>query len=63
MARNFEECRKIGLEILKPSESELQHGLELHQQSLVWDAYGFAPTGCGTYPEKLRQIIVRCWTE
>ncbi|MDD2479206.1 MAG: membrane dipeptidase [Victivallaceae bacterium] len=57
MARSFEECRKIGLEILKPSDSELQHGHELHQQSLVWDAYGFAPTGRGPYPKKLREII------
>lgn len=57
MSRSFEECRKIGLEVLKPSESELQHGLELHQESLVWDAYGFAPIGQGTYPEQIRQII------
>jgi membrane dipeptidase len=31
------------LEILKPTPAQLQHGLELHAQSLVFDSYGFAP--------------------
>jgi membrane dipeptidase len=35
--------RAAALEVLKPSERDLQHGLELHAQSLVFDAYGFAP--------------------
>jgi membrane dipeptidase len=35
--------RTAALEVLKPSQSQLDHGLELHAQSLVFDAYGFAP--------------------
>ncbi|MBI3866331.1 MAG: membrane dipeptidase [Planctomycetia bacterium] len=36
-------CRDVALGILKPSERELQRGLELHANSLVFDVYGFAP--------------------
>ena len=36
-------ARNSALEILKPSRAQLEHGLELHRQSLVFDAYGFAP--------------------
>jgi len=35
--------RAAALEVLKPSQRDLEHGLELHAQSLVFDAYGFAP--------------------
>ena len=45
MNQHFEQCRQLALEILKPSKAELTHGLELHQDALVWDAYGFAPSG------------------
>ncbi len=31
------------LAVLKPSEKVLQHGLELHAQSLVVESYGFSP--------------------
>lgn len=31
------------LSILSPSQSQLQHGLELHASSVVFDSYGFAP--------------------
>lgn len=36
-------CRDVALGILKPTEKELQRGLELHTNSLVFDVYGFAP--------------------
>src|SRR5262245_18420501 len=36
-------CREVALQILKPTERQLQHGLELHASSLVFDVYGFAP--------------------
>ncbi|QDU53710.1 dipeptidase [Gimesia panareensis] len=36
-------ARKVALDILKPSQKELEHGLELHADSLVFDSYGFAP--------------------
>lgn len=35
--------RAAALEVLRPSQKDLEHGLELHAQSLVFDAYGFAP--------------------
>jgi membrane dipeptidase len=37
------EARDAAISILKPSKSELEHGLELHARSVVCDAYGFAP--------------------
>ncbi|MCB0670251.1 MAG: membrane dipeptidase, partial [Saprospiraceae bacterium] len=39
----IEEARKAGLEILKPSKKDLEHGLELHANSIVFDTYGFMP--------------------
>ncbi|MBS0206996.1 MAG: membrane dipeptidase [Planctomycetes bacterium] len=35
--------RTAALDVLKPSSRDLEHGLQLHAQSLVFDAYGFAP--------------------
>ncbi|MEI8019807.1 MAG: membrane dipeptidase [Schlesneria sp.] len=37
------QARNPALAILKPSRVDLEHGLELHRQSLVFDTYGFAP--------------------
>lgn len=39
----IDEAYQCGLKILQPSERDLQHGLELHRQSPVIDAYGFGP--------------------
>src|SRR5262249_8806210 len=36
-------CRDVALQILKPTDKQLQHGLELHANALVFDVYGFAP--------------------
>lgn len=33
----------LALNILKPRKKDLEHGLELHRQSVVFDAYGFMP--------------------
>jgi membrane dipeptidase len=35
--------RDAALAVLKPSRADLEHGLGLHRESLVFDAYGFAP--------------------
>ena len=35
--------RAAALEILKPSAKDLEHGLKLHAESLVFESYGFAP--------------------
>lgn len=40
----IEENYNIALNTLKPSRSQLEHGLELHKNSLVFDTYGFQPT-------------------
>ena len=39
----MQEARDVALNILKPSAKDLQHGLQLHADSVVFDAYGFAP--------------------
>ena len=45
MNPHIEECRELGLSILKPTQKQLKHGLELHRDALVWDSYGFIPGG------------------
>ena len=40
---SIQRARDVALSILKPSPSELEHGLELHQQSVVCESYGFSP--------------------
>jgi len=39
----IQEAREAALDILKPSRTDLEHGLELHADSLVFDGYGFSP--------------------
>ncbi len=39
----IERDRQAALDILKPSARDLEYGLRLHRESLVFDAYGFAP--------------------
>jgi membrane dipeptidase len=39
----IQRARQVALKILKPSNKELEHGLELHTNSLVIEPYGFSP--------------------
>ena len=39
----IERDRQVALSILKPSQRDLDYGLALHQESIVFDAYGFSP--------------------
>ena len=39
----IERDRQAALDILKPSRRDLEYGLGLHRETLVFDAYGFAP--------------------
>lgn len=39
----IEHCRQVGLDVLKPTKAQLEHGLELHANSVVFDVYGFSP--------------------
>ena len=36
-------ARQISLDILKPTPKQLEHGLKLHAESLVFDGYAFSP--------------------
>ena len=44
LPESVQRCRDAALAILKPSAKELEHGLRLHAESLVFDSYGFSPT-------------------
>ncbi len=39
----IQEARQVALKQLKPTPKQLEHGLELHAASLVFDSYGFSP--------------------
>ena len=39
----IQQDRQTALDLLSPSPSDLEHGLELHADSVVFDSYGFAP--------------------
>ncbi|MCA9041253.1 MAG: membrane dipeptidase [Planctomycetaceae bacterium] len=45
LSPQMQQAREIALNMLKPSPSELEKGLRLHAESLVFDAYSFAPRG------------------
>jgi membrane dipeptidase len=45
MNPKIQQARETALEILKPTQAQLEHGLELHENSLVVESYGFAPRG------------------
>jgi len=44
MTEHMTRARGAALAILQPSRRELEHGLELHAESIACDAYGFSPT-------------------
>jgi membrane dipeptidase len=39
----IQHAREAALAVLKPTAKELEHGLRLHAESVVFDAYGFSP--------------------
>jgi membrane dipeptidase len=39
----IQHARDVALAILKPTASELERGLRLHAESIVFDSYGFSP--------------------
>ncbi|MHC4070274.1 MAG: dipeptidase [Planctomycetota bacterium] len=41
--QQIQRARQAALKILKPSNKDLEHGLELHANSLVVESYGFSP--------------------
>ncbi|MEX2565150.1 MAG: membrane dipeptidase [Cyclobacteriaceae bacterium] len=52
MKRNYQ----VALHILKPTQKDLEHGLELHRNSLVFDTYGFMPRAAVDGAEIARAI-------
>lgn len=49
---------QAGLETLKPSATELERGLKLHQESLVFDCYGFSPR-CAVDGEAIAKAVAQ----
>ncbi|NLZ45644.1 MAG: dipeptidase [Clostridiales bacterium] len=49
MKNRIEGCRQAALDILKPSRKQFEYALDLHRDALVWDAYGFSPSGISDY--------------
>ena len=43
MNEQIQKARDAAIEALKPSAKDIEHGLELHANSLVFESYGFAP--------------------
>ena len=43
MNEMMQRCREMALDVLKPTQAQIDHGLELHKASIVFDSYGFAP--------------------
>ncbi len=50
------QARKLALSVMKPSPRDLEHGLELHANSLVFDSYGFSPR-CAIDGERMKRAI------
>ncbi len=43
MNNQIEFARRCAMDILNPSQKDLERGLDLHKNSIVFDAYGFSP--------------------
>ena len=56
MNEKMQQARQAALDILQPSPRDLEHGLELHRNSIVIDTYGFGP-GAALDTQILQQAI------
>ena len=55
--------RRAALAVLKPTKAQLERGLKLHAESLVFDTYGFAPENASAMEIKdarERMMMIRC---
>ena len=43
ITKGMKEAYQVALNVLKPTKSQLEHGLELHRDAVVVDCYGFMP--------------------
>ena len=53
----IQKCRQLARNILQPSARDLEHGLELHRDSFVFDAYGFTPYAGGADGGRVDRLI------
>ena len=58
----IQKARAAALDILKPSQKELEHGFALHAASLVFESYGFSPR-CATDGDAIRAAMEAGATE
>ncbi|MCM8769501.1 MAG: dipeptidase, partial [Candidatus Omnitrophica bacterium] len=56
MTARIRKYHQIARSLLKPSQKELEHGFQLHYNSLVVDAYGFSPHA-SVDAERLKKIV------
>jgi membrane dipeptidase len=56
MDKEIEKCWEVAIKLLNPSRKELEKGLKIHQESIIWDAYGFAPIS-SVNSEILKKLI------
>ena len=62
----IDEARQIAINLLKPSRRDLEYGLGLHADSVVFDSYGFSPRGAidgDRYAEAVRRSALACSLE
>ena len=50
------QAREVALSVLKPTPKQLEHGLRLHAESLVFESYGFAPRAA-VDGEKFKAVV------
>jgi len=49
-------ARTLALSILKPTPRQIERGLELHRESVVFDSYGFAPR-CAMDGQRMKRLL------
>jgi membrane dipeptidase len=49
-------ARSLALSILKPDAKQIERGLELHRESVVFDSYGFSPR-CAIDGERMKRLL------
>ena len=57
----IERDKQVALETLEPSQKDLDHGLELHKEFIVFDSYGFSPTSVPDSGVLANAIEARAW--
>jgi len=57
LCENHEKAWKSALACLKPTRSQLEHGLELHRELFAMDHFGFLPSACWNHK------TVTAWNE